>query len=120
MEKEAIIKDKSMDFAIRVVNLCKYLKKEKQEYEISKQLVRSGTAIGALQREAMHAESQADFIHKFAIAQKECNETLFWLELLYKTDYLTSDEYFSIIADAKLLMGLITRSIKTAKSHIPS
>ena len=78
MEKEDIIKDKSMDFAIRVVNLCKYLKKEKQEYEISK---------GALQREAMHAESQADFIHKFAIAQKECN---------------------------------ITRSIKTAKSHIPS
>ena len=120
MEKEDIIKDKSMDFAIRVVNLCKYLKKEKQEYERSKQLVRSGTAIGALQREAMHAESQADFIHKFAIAQKECNETLFWLELLYKTDYLTSDEYFSIIADAKLLMGIIPRSIKTAKSHIPS
>ena len=87
MEKEDIIKDKSMDVAIRVVNLCKYLKKEKQEYEISKQLVRLGTAIGALQREAMHAESQADFIHKFAIAQKECN---------------------------------ITRSIKTAESHIPS
>lgn len=119
MEKEDVIKEKSMAFAIRIVKLCNCLKKERQEYEIAKQLVRSGTAIGAIQREAMHAESLADFIHKFAIAQKECNETLFWLELLYKTDYLSLDEYFSISEDAKLLMGLITRSIKTAKSHIP-
>lgn len=117
MVKEDVLKDKSMAFAIRIVKLCRFLKKEKQEFDISKQLVRSGTAIGALQREAVHAESQADFIHKFAIAPKECNETLFWLELLYKTDYLTLDEYFSISEDAKLLMGLITRSIKTAKSN---
>ena len=80
---DGVIRDKSMAFAIRVVNLCRFLREEKREYEISKQLVRSGTAVGALQREAEHAESTLDFIHKFAIAQKECNETLFWLELLY-------------------------------------
>lgn len=110
-----IIRDKSMEFAVRIVNLCKYLRKERHEYEICNQLLRSGTAVGALQREAEHAESMADFIHKFAIAQKECNETLFWLELLYKTDYLTSEQYNSLNDDARLLMALITRSIKTAK-----
>lgn len=115
-DKEDVIGERSMAFAIRIVQLCKYLKSRKHEFEISKQLIRSGTAIGALQREAVHAESAADFIHKFAIAQKECNETLYWLELLYKTDYLTSDEYCSISQDAKFLLALITRSIKTVKN----
>ncbi len=112
---DGVIRDKSMAFAIRVVNLCRFLREEKREYEISKQLVRSGTAVGALQREAEHAESTLDFIHKFAIAQKECNETLFWLELLYKTDYLTLDQYESLNNDARFLMALITRTIKTVK-----
>ena len=112
---DGVIRDKSMAFAIRVVNLCRFLREEKREYEISKQLVRSGTAVGALQREAEHAESTLDFIHKFAIAQKECNETLFWLELLYKTDYLTLDQYESLNNDARVLMALITRTIKTVK-----
>lgn len=110
-----VIHDKSLDFAVRIVKLCRFLKTDMHEYEISKQLIRSGTAVGALQREAEHAESMADFIHKFAIAQKECNETLFWLEVLYKTDYLTVEQYDSLNDDARLLMGLITRSIKTAK-----
>lgn len=113
-----IIHDKSMEFAIRVVKLCRFLRAEKHEYEISAQLIRSGTAIGALQREAEHAESMPDFIHKFAIAQKECNETLYWLELLYKTDTLTKEMYDSLDNDARLLMGLITRSIKTAKQAV--
>jgi len=76
-----IIKDKSFKIAIRIVNLYKYLCESKKEFVLSKQLLRSGTAIGALQREACHAESKMDFIHKYAIAQKEYNETLYWLEL---------------------------------------
>lgn len=75
-----ILKDKSMEFAIRIVKLYQYLSDEKKEYIISKQILRSGTAIGALYREAEHAESKKDFIHKLAIAQKECNETLYWIE----------------------------------------
>lgn len=110
-----IIHDRSMEFAVRIVKLCRFLRAEKHEYEICTQLIRSGTAIGALQREAEHAESLPDFIHKFAIAQKECNETLYWLELLFRTDCLTEQQYDSLNDDARLLMGLITRSIKTAK-----
>ena len=110
-----IIHDRSMEFAVRIVKLCRFLRAEKHEYEICAQLIRSGTAIGALQREAEHAESLPDFIHKFAIAQKECNETLYWLELLFRTDCLTEQHYDSLNDDARLLMGLITRSIKTAK-----
>lgn len=113
-----LIHDKSMDFAIRIVKLCRFLRSEKHEYEICTQLIRSGTAIGALQREAEHAESMPDFIHKFAIAQKECNETLYWLELLFKTDCLTEEQYDSLNNDARLLMALITRSLKTAKQSI--
>ncbi len=110
-----IIHDRSMEFAVRIVKLCRFLRAEKHEYEICAQLIRPGTAIGALQREAEHAESLPDFIHKFAIAQKECNETLYWLELLFRTDCLTEQQYDSLNDDARLLMGLITRSIKTAK-----
>ena len=113
-----LIHDKSMDFAIRIVKLCRFLRTEKHEYEISSQLIRSGTAIGALQREAEHAESMPDFIHKFAIAQKECNETLYWLELLYRTGTMNKELYDSFDNDARLLMGLITRSIKTEKQAI--
>lgn len=109
-----ILKEKSMEFAIRIVNLYKFLN-EKKAYSLSDQILRSGTAIGALQREAEHAESKADFIHKYGIAQKECNETLFWLELLFKSEYLSAKEYQSLFTDADELMKLITRSIKTAK-----
>ncbi len=84
---------------------------------MSKQLLRSGTAVGALYREAEQAESKADFIHKMAIAQKECNETLYWLELLKETDYLNNDQYTSINEDALTLIKLITSIIKTTKSN---
>ena len=77
-----ILKEKSFSFALRVVKLFQYLQNEKKEYILSKQLMRSGTSVGALYREAEHAESKADFIHKLAIAQKGCNESLYWLELL--------------------------------------
>ena len=94
--KKNIIKDKSFDFAIRIVKLYQYLTAEKNEYVLSKQLLRSGTSVGAMVRESEHAESKADFIHKLAIAQKESNETLYWLELLNRTDYLKVSEFESI------------------------
>lgn len=111
-----VLKDKSFQFAIRTVNLYKYLKDEKKEFTLSKQLLRSGTAIGAMYREAEFAESKSDFIHKLAIAQKECNESLYWLELLKVTDYLKEEEFQSLHENASELMKLLTSSIKTAKS----
>lgn len=117
--KENVVKDKSFKFAIRIVKLFQYLQTEKKEYIMSKQLLRSGTAVGALVREAEHAESKADFVHKMAIAQKECNESLYWLELLYATDYLTKNEYDNLNIDTTEIMKLITTIIKTSKSSIP-
>lgn len=84
---ENVVLEKSFNFAVRIVELSKHLVQEKREYVLSKQVLRSGTAIGALAREAQHAESKADFIHKLSIALKEANETDYWLLLLYKTNY---------------------------------
>jgi len=95
-----VIKDKS--FALRIVNLYKFLV-EKKEFILSKQLLRSGTAVGALVREAEHAESTADFIHKMSIAQKEANETEYWIELLFQLQYLEPNQYSSIIVDIQEL-----------------
>jgi four helix bundle protein len=94
--KENIIKKKSFDFAIRIVKLYQFLCAEKKEYVLSKQLLRSGTFVGAMLREAEHSESKADFIHKLAIAQKEINESIYWLELLNATDYLTKQQFESV------------------------
>ena len=107
--KENIIKDKSFEFALRIVQLFKFLQ-DKKEFVLSKQVLRSGTSIGAMIRESEHAESKADFIHKMAIAQKEANETAYWLELLYKSEYLEKDT----IEIQKLLSSiLITSKNKT-------
>ena len=118
MMKNNIIKVKSFVFAVSVVSLCKNLQEEKREYVLSKQLLRSGTAIGALVREAEHAESAADFIHKLSIALKEANETEYWLDLLKETNCIDSDEYekmsFTIIELLKLLISII----KTKKSKL--
>ena len=89
IKKENVLKRKSFDFALRMVKLYKYLQEEKKEYIMSKQLMRSGTSVGAMVREAEFAETISDFIHKMAIAQKEINETIYWLELLNASDYLT-------------------------------
>ena len=112
------LKDKSLTFAIRIVNLYKYLVDEKKEFVLSKQLLRCGTSVGAMMREAEHSESKADFIHKLSIAQKEINKPLYWLELLLTTKYLIQKEYKSINEDALELIKLITSSIKTAKSKL--
>ena len=117
--KENIIKDKSFDFAIRIVKLYQYLSAEKKEFVLSKQLLRSGTSIGAMIREAEHAESKNDFIHKFAIAQKEANEAVYWFELLKATNYLNEKEFATINNDAISILKLITSIIKTTKSQIP-
>lgn len=113
-----ILKDKSFNFAIRIVKLYKYLSDNKNEYVISKQILRSGTAIGALYREAEHAESKKDFIHKLSIAQKECNETLYWLELLEKTDFVDTKQNKSIYDDCNELMALLVSIIKSTKNNM--
>ncbi|MDM8564576.1 four helix bundle protein [Candidatus Halobeggiatoa sp. HSG11] len=115
--KENIVKDKSFRFAVRIVNLRKFLVEENKEFILSKQLLRSGTSVGAMVREAERGESKADFVHKLAIAQKECNETLYWLELLYKTDFLSQKQFDSINSDAIELIKLITSIIKTTKGN---
>lgn len=114
MKRPNVIKDKSFAFALRIVALNKYLI-DKKEFILSKQLLRSGTAVGALVREAEHAESTADFIHKMAIAQKEANETEYWLELLYQSEYLETSQYNSIIADVKELNKILASIIITLK-----
>lgn len=111
-----VLKDKSYDFSVRVVNLSKYLTSEKKEYVISKQVVRSGTAVGALIREAEFAQSTADYIHKFSIALKEANETVYWLQLLYDTDYINKKMANSIIPQAKELVAMLVSTIKTLKA----
>jgi four helix bundle protein len=112
-----VVKEKSLDFAIRIVNLYKYLTDTKKEFIMSKQLLRSGTAIGALVRESEHAESKADFIHKLSVALKEANETDYWLELLYRTEYLTEKQYQSINENIIELLKLLTSIIKTSKNN---
>lgn len=117
-KKENVLFVKSFAFAIRVVRLYQYLVAEKKEYVLSKQLLRSGTAVGALVREAQNAESKADFIHKLGIAQKECDETSYWLELLKETEYLSNDEFESIDGNAIELLKMIRSSILTIKQKI--
>ena len=116
--KENIVKMKSFALAIRIVRLYPFLCNEKKEYVLSKQLLRSGTSVGAMVREAEHAETKADFKHKMSVAQKEINETIYWLELLNETDYLIPEQYESINADAVEIIKLITSIIKTAKANI--
>ncbi|MFZ4590322.1 MAG: four helix bundle protein [Ignavibacteria bacterium] len=116
--KDNILKTKSFKFAIRIVKLFKYLQTDKKEYILSKQLMRSGTSVGAMVREAEHSESKLDFIHKLAIAQKEINESIYWLELLKETDFLKGKEFDSISADAIELIKLITSIIKTTKENL--
>jgi four helix bundle protein len=116
-KKENILRDKSFAFAVRIINLYKYLIGQKKEFIMSKQLLRSGTSVGANVREANSAESKADFIHKLSISQKEIDETLYWLELLKETSYLTEIEFSSIYSEAEEIIKLLKRSILTAKSR---
>ncbi|MFB9109111.1 four helix bundle protein [Flavobacterium gyeonganense] len=115
MEKKNIIKEKSFAFAIDIVNLYKVLS-EKKEFVLSRQVLRSGTSIGANVRESEHAQSKADFIHKLSISLKEANETEYWLDLLYETKYLSDVEFQNIKPKIIELLRLLTSIIKTSKN----
>ena len=112
---ERNIQEKSFLFAVRVVKLCKYLRTEKQEYILCKQLMRAGTSIGANVTEAQDAQSRADFLHKLSIALKEAKETEYWLRLLKATDYLNDIEFDAIYPDCDELIKILVSSIKTIK-----
>ncbi|RGN32981.1 four helix bundle protein [Bacteroides oleiciplenus] len=117
-DSENVVLVKSYAFAVRIVNAFKYLSVSQKEFVLSKQLLRSGTSIGALNREAVHAQSKADFLNKMNIALKEAYETEYWLLLLKDTHYINEDTYKSINADCKELVALLTSIVKTVKTNI--
>ena len=114
--KKSIKKDKSFAFAIGIVNLYEFQIEKNKEYVLSKQLLRSGTSTGANIRETLNGKSSKDFVNKLAIAQKECDDTLYWLALSLSTNYLTRKWHNSISEDAIELLKIITKSILTVKA----
>jgi four helix bundle protein len=115
MNENAVV-EKSFEFAVRIVNLYKYLTQEHKEYTLSKQLLRCGTSIGANISEAQRGQSKADFTAKMCIALKEANETDYWLRLLCRTNYLSENQYNNIAADLRELLGLLTAICKTTNT----
>ena len=115
----SVLVEKSYTFAIRTVNMNRYLFETKKEFVLSKQLLRSGTAIGALVSEAQYAQSKADFINKLHIALKEANESKYWIRLLHDTDYITQEMFESILPDIEALIKMLTSSINTTKERTP-
>ena len=115
--KESLLYSKSMAFAVRCVKFYKYLTDEKKEYIISKQLMRSGTSIGANIREGRFAQSESDFINKLSIALKEAEETQYWIELLFNANIISDDEFKSIHDDSGEMIALLLSTIKTYKSN---
>ena len=109
-----VIENKSFDFAVRIINLHKHLSAEKKEFVLSKQLLRSGTSIGANVSEAVRGQSKADFSAKMCIALKEANESYYWIRLLYKTDYLSEQEFNSIEKDVVELIKILSSICKTS------
>ena len=116
--KKNILKIKSYEFAILIVKLSQYLRNEKKEYVLSKQLLRSGTAIGALIREAEFAQSKSDFIHKMSISLKEANETGYWIDLLKDTFYIDMKQHEIHKVLSKELVAMLVSTIKTSKSNL--
>jgi four helix bundle protein len=113
--EKSVLREKSYLFAIRIVRLYRFLCDEKKEFVLSKQLLRSGTAIGALIKEAEFGQSKADFINKVSISLKEANETDYWLHLLKDTDYLSEKMFESISADCVELIKMLVSTVKTSK-----
>ena len=112
--KDNIVLDKSFDFAVRIINLYKYMTAEKKEYILSKQILRCGTSIGANIAEAQRGQSKADFIAKMSIALKEANEADYWLRLLYRTEYIEEKAYKSLKEDNEALIKLLMSICKKA------
>ena len=113
----SITRQKSKSFAVRIIKFVNLLQNEKKENIISKQLLRSGTSIGANVRESYNAQSKADFISKLHIALKEADETAYWLELLYESDIISSQYFDSLYSELKEIIALLTASIKTSKNN---
>ena len=116
--KESFVKDKSMNFAIRIVNCYKFLTEEKHEYTLSKQMLRCGTSIGANVKEALRGQSRPDFISKMNISLKEASECEYWIELLEKTEYLPNNIATSLLGDCQELIKMLTSIVKTSKEQI--
>ena len=114
--KRNVLKEKSFDFALQIIHLYKILI-SKKEYVLSKQMLRSGTSIGANVREAEYAQSRADFIHKLSIALKEANETEYWIELLHLSDYLTDEDFYKSKSGISEQLRLLTSIINTSKNN---
>lgn len=117
-ESKSILKDKSFLFALKIIKLYKFLVEEKREYVLSKQILRSGTSVGANIREAQNAQSNIDFIHKLSISQKECDETMYWLELLNQSEYLAEEEYNQMYNQANELLKMLRSAIITSKNKL--
>lgn len=112
-----IVKDKSFDFSLRIIRTYRYLAEEKREFVLSKQLLRSGTAIGARIRESERAESKADFIHKLSISLKEANETAYWIDLLHQSAYIEEPFFLELHPKIDELNRLLTAILKSSKSN---
>ena len=119
MARQSIVGDKSLAFAKRIAKLYRFLVDKKKETIMSKQILRSGTSIGANIREGLFAQSRKDFISKMNIALKEAGETDYWIEILYSADYLTEMEYKSLKNDNDELIKLLSSIIKTTKENTP-
>ncbi len=117
MKKENIIHVKTYAFALRVIKLYKHLTEEKKEYVLSKQVLRSGTAIGALVKESEFAQSKADFINKMHIALKEANETEYWLTLLKDSNYISEESYTSIHPEINEIISILVSIVKSTKAN---
>ena len=118
MARENILKEKSYSFAIKIVRLSQYLNKNKKEYVISKQILRSGTSVGALIREAEFGQSKKDFISKMSISLKEANETDYWISILKDTDYIDDVKFNELNQNISELIRMLIASIKTAKNNV--
>ncbi len=118
MKENNLVLDKSKKFAIRIINLYKYLSVEKKEFVLSKQILKSGTSIGANVKEAINGQSTADFLSKMSIALKEAGETEYWLELLNETKYISDNQFNSMVANCRELIKILTSIIKTTKASI--
>lgn len=113
-----VVQKKTFDFAVRIVNLYKYLVEEKKEYTLSKQLLRSGTSIGANLEEGLGGQSKKDFIAKLSIAYKESRETGYWLRIFSETGYISDDEFNSIYKDLEEIQKLLSSILKTSKNNL--
>ena len=115
---KGVTKQKSFEFAVDIVELATELREKRKEFILSKQVMRSGTSIGALVREAEYAESKADFVHKLSVALKEANETEYWLEILLESHFIENEVFQNLNKKLKELLRLLISSINTTKRNL--